>query len=103
MTATQVDVSPDEGVELLHLSNEYDIPRLQEKCESIVTKGVDFENVAYVYQLSKLYRTPKLYEFCQSIIIKHFDVVSATETYESLSPEDKKHLGALATGQNRQT
>jgi len=89
-----VDVTPDEGVELLHLSNQYDISRLQEKCESIVTKGVDFDNVAYVYQLSRLYRTNKLKEFCLSIITKNYDVVSKTDTFASLGKEERAEIHA---------
>jgi len=98
---------------LLGLSNQYDIPRLQQKCESIATKGmvsgviwyanclcpgVDFENVSYVWKLSKLYQTPKLREFCVGIIIKHYDVVSKSESFKYLDEEDLAELRKLKQG-----
>lgn len=83
-------------MELLSISSQYDMPRLQLKCESVATKGVDFDNVAYVWRLSKLYQTHKLRDFCQGIILQHYDVVSKTDCFLTLEPEDLLELKKLA-------
>eukprot|EP01087_Luapelamoeba_hula_P003141 TRINITY_DN1295_c0_g2_i11.p1 TRINITY_DN1295_c0_g2~~TRINITY_DN1295_c0_g2_i11.p1 ORF type:complete len:1352 (+),score=256.35 TRINITY_DN1295_c0_g2_i11:242-4057(+) len=92
----KLDVSADDAVELLALSNQYHITRLQQQAESVVIKSVDIENVAYVWKLSVMFHTSQLQQFCTSIICKHFAAVQSTDAFASLSPTEQEHLLSLA-------
>jgi len=82
-----VDISADESVELLMTANEYGLEHLKQLCEQFIERGIDSDNVAWLFEIAEQNDAQQLKKFCLYFILRHFDSVSATESYANLSQQ----------------
>ena len=55
-----VEITEDNVVELLMISNQYTLTHLQEQCECYVEKGIYKDNAAYILEMAHRYQTHHL-------------------------------------------
>ena len=48
----EVEIAPDDSVELLMAANEYGLDRLKQMCENFIEQGIDTENVAWLFGIT---------------------------------------------------
>jgi len=87
-----VDITPDESVELLMVANQYGAERLKQMCEEFIQRGIDSDNVAWLFEVAEENEAKQLQQFCYYFIMKNFDSVCATETFENMNPQLKNEI-----------
>jgi len=107
MYTDTVDISADESVELLMAANEYGLEHLKQLCEQFIERGIDSDNVAWLFEIAEQNDAQQLKKFCLYFILRHFDAVCATESYANLSQQTldeihqyRKPKAAIATPNN---
>jgi hypothetical protein len=71
-------------------------------CTAKIVKALDYETVCYVYQIACASNAAKLKHSCKEIIKQEFHKVQCTETYETLSGEDKKEIDAYVNSHKKE-
>ncbi|CAL1532706.1 unnamed protein product [Lymnaea stagnalis] len=80
----EVDLTPDESIGLLDLSNAYCEALLKSKCEAIIRQGISVENVAMLYAAAIKFGAQQLEEFCFRFSLNHMTAVTQSEAFSKL-------------------
>eukprot|EP01124_Arcella_intermedia_P028318 TRINITY_DN5728_c0_g1_i1.p1 TRINITY_DN5728_c0_g1~~TRINITY_DN5728_c0_g1_i1.p1 ORF type:complete len:406 (+),score=118.67 TRINITY_DN5728_c0_g1_i1:1006-2223(+) len=91
----ELDVNPEDSVELLMASNEFGLPRLKQLCEEFVERGIDVDNVAWLFEIADQNDCHQLKKFTFYFLLKEFDEVCKTETYANLTPQTLEQISLL--------
>jgi len=88
---------PEIAVELLTLSNKFNIPQLTALCELTISQNFDFQDLDSVLtlaQLADLHRASKLLQLCFYLLVYDFSIKLArkSEAYSFLSQDLIKRL-----------
>lgn len=92
MYTDRADLTEDDAVEVLLMSNEYGLDQLKALCEEFIQGGIDVENVAWLFELSERNRATQLKAFCEYFVLNKLHEVSQTEGYRNLSEDAKIQL-----------
>lgn len=82
-----VEITEDNVVELLMISNQYTLTHLQEQCECYVEKGIYKDNAAYILEMAHRYQTHHLRTIAMNYMLQQRDHVMRTEGFQELSDE----------------
>lgn len=86
----QVDLSPEDAIGLLDLSNYYCESQLKRHCERIIRHGIMVENVAMLYAAAIKYDGKDLEEYCFRFAMNHLTAVVQTEAFSNLDESTVK-------------
>jgi len=75
---------PDFAIELIGEANKLHLARLKALCEEIISKNIDLENAAYVYQIASYHSVPRLRFIALEFLMAHFDQVSETTSFKEM-------------------
>lgn len=81
----QVDITPENVIDLLELASFYQVKHLLGLCELFLKHGVDVENACEILEIADRHSSLQLKRFCLGFIIDHFDDVKETEGFGKLS------------------
>ncbi|KAK0066591.1 RCC1 and BTB domain-containing protein 1 [Biomphalaria pfeifferi] len=79
-----VDLSPDEAIGLLDLSNSYCEELLKMKCESLIRQSISVDNVAMLYAAAIKFGAQTLEDFCFRFSLNHMTAVTQSEAFNKL-------------------
>ncbi|KAH3763996.1 RCC1 domain [Pelomyxa schiedti] len=89
----QLDMSEsDHWVELLMVANQYEVERLKNMCEDFIEKGIDVENVAWLFDIADKNGAHQLRAWCDYFLLTKFSEVSQTEGFNNLPEESKERI-----------
>lgn len=74
----------DFAIELIGEANKLQLMRLKALCEEIISKNIDVENAAYVYQVASYHAVPRLRSIALDFVVTNFDQVSQTKTFAEM-------------------
>jgi len=80
-------------IELLKLSHQFSLDRLQIKTEVFVSDNIDSDNVCGLFELSCIYGFHHVSRNCQAFVHTHPEVTHS-EDYHYLSDEHKEQLSS---------
>ncbi|XP_064456024.1 RCC1 and BTB domain-containing protein 1-like [Ornithodoros turicata] len=92
----KADLSPEDAVGLLDLSNYYCETQLKRHCERIIRHGILVENVAMLYAAAIKYEAKDLEEYCFRFAMNHLTAVVQTEAFNKLDEATVKTFIAKA-------
>jgi len=75
---------PDFAIELIGEANKLQLMRLKALCEDLISKNIDIENAAYVYQVASYHAVPRLRSIALDFVVTNFDQVSKTKTFAEM-------------------
>ncbi|ELR17918.1 BTB/POZ domain containing protein [Acanthamoeba castellanii str. Neff] len=75
---------PDFAIELIGEANKLQLVRLKALCEDLISKNIDIENAAYVYQVGSYHAVPRLRSIALDFVVTNFDQVSKTKSFLEL-------------------
>ena len=76
-------------------ANEFSLDRLKCICEQFVGRGVDIENVAWLFEICDRIDARQLKDFCLYYLTKEFDTVSETDAYKQLPSDIHTQISKL--------
>lgn len=88
----EVDVPPEDAIELLDLANSYCETQLKRQCERIIKNGIKVENVAKLYSAAINFEAKELEEFCFRFALNHLTAVAQTEAFHKLDEISLKNF-----------
>lgn len=88
----EVQVPPEEAIELLDLANSYCESQLKRQCERIIKNGIAVDNVAKLYSAAISFEAKELEEFCFRFAMNHLTAVVQTETFGKLDEPSLKNF-----------
>jgi len=88
----RADLTEDDAVEVLLMSNEYGLDQLKAQCEDFIHESIDIENVAWLFEISERNRANQLKAFCEYFMLNKLSEVAQTEGYKNLSDDIKAML-----------
>ncbi|KAI4497020.1 hypothetical protein M0802_007766 [Mischocyttarus mexicanus] len=80
----EVDLPPENALELLNLANVYCEVQLKRRCVQIIKRGITVLNVAFLYSTAIEYNTEELEEFCFKFALNHMTAVIQTPDFAKL-------------------
>ncbi|XP_035730999.1 RCC1 and BTB domain-containing protein 1-like isoform X1 [Vespa mandarinia] len=86
----EVDLPPENALELLDLANVYCETQLKRRCVQIIKQGITVLNVAYLYRTAMNYNIQELEEFCFKFALNHMTAVIQTSNFGTLDEETVK-------------
>ncbi|XP_011138650.1 RCC1 and BTB domain-containing protein 1 isoform X1 [Harpegnathos saltator] len=80
----EVDLPPENALELLDLANVYFENQLKRRCIQMIKQGITVLNVASLYSTALEYNAQELEEFCFKFALNHMTAVIQTENFAKL-------------------
>ncbi|CAD6229421.1 GSCOCG00006584001-RA-CDS [Cotesia congregata] len=102
----QVDLPPENALELMYLANAYFETQLKGKCVQMIKRGITINNVAFLYKTAIEYssKVSELEDFCFKFALNHMTAVIQTSHFSKLDEATLKtfitkaaHAGAFKT------
>ncbi|CAG5102534.1 Similar to Rcbtb1: RCC1 and BTB domain-containing protein 1 (Mus musculus) [Cotesia congregata] len=100
----QVDLPPENALELMYLANAYFETQLKGKCVQMIKRGITINNVAFLYKTAIEYSSKELEDFCFKFALNHMTAVIQTSHFSKLDEATLKtfitkaaHAGAFKT------
>jgi len=75
---------PDFAIELIGEANKLQLIRLKALCEEMISKNIDIENAAYVFQVASFHAVPRLRSIALDFIMTNFEQVSQTKSFAEM-------------------
>ncbi|KDR17139.1 RCC1 and BTB domain-containing protein 1-like isoform X2 [Zootermopsis nevadensis] len=88
----EVNLPPENALELLELANAYCELQLKKRCEQIIKQGITVENAALLYSTAIVYECKELEEFCFKFCLNHMTAIIQTEGFNSLEEQTVKNF-----------
>lgn len=88
----QVDLPPEQALELLDLANAYCEDTLKRLCERVMRQGIDVENAALLYYNAITFHAKELEEFCFRFSLNHMTAVVQSKGFASLDETTVKNF-----------
>jgi alpha-tubulin suppressor-like RCC1 family protein len=88
----KADLTEDDAVEVLMMSNEYGLEQLKAQCEDFIQQSIDIDNVAWLFEISERNSARQLRAFCEYFMLNKLPEVAQTEGYKNLSEDIKAML-----------
>ncbi|KAL1140940.1 hypothetical protein AAG570_000868 [Ranatra chinensis] len=88
----EVDMAPEQALELMELASAYCEDTLKRLCERLIRKGIDVENAALLYSTAIGYRAKELEEFCFRFSLNHMTAVVQSKGFASLDATTVKNF-----------
>lgn len=88
----QVDLPPENALELLDLASAYCEVHLKQQCEKIITQGITIENAAMLYSTAIAYQAKELEEFCFKFALNHMTAIIESPGFNSLDESTVKNF-----------
>ncbi|BES95734.1 Hypothetical protein chromosome condensation (RCC1) and BTB (POZ) domain containing protein [Nesidiocoris tenuis] len=88
----QVDLPPEQALELLDLANAYCEDSLKRLCEKLMRQGIDVENAAVLYFNAITFHAKELEEFCFRFALNHMTDVVQSRGFASLDETTIKNF-----------
>eukprot|EP00095_Tigriopus_kingsejongensis_P000582 maker-scaffold372_size192401-snap-gene-0.50 protein:Tk00582 transcript:maker-scaffold372_size192401-snap-gene-0.50-mRNA-1 annotation:"rcc1 and btb domain-containing protein 1" len=80
----EVNLSTEDAVELLDLANAYCEVQLKRRCELLIQKGINIENVCMLYSTALRFNAEELESFCFRFSLNHMTAVVQTDSFEQM-------------------
>ncbi|KAF7997404.1 hypothetical protein HCN44_005975 [Aphidius gifuensis] len=80
----EVDLPPENALELLYLANAYFETQLKRKCVQTIKRGITVDNVAFLYKTAIEYNAQELEDFCFKFALNHMTAVIQTTHFGKL-------------------
>ncbi|KAK0179955.1 hypothetical protein PV327_005649 [Microctonus hyperodae] len=80
----EVDLPPENALELLYLANAYFETQLKRKCVQMIKRGITINNVAFLYKTAIEYSSKELEDFCFKFALNHMTAVIQTSHFSKL-------------------
>ncbi|KAK2577032.1 hypothetical protein KPH14_011991 [Odynerus spinipes] len=80
----EVDLPPENALELLDLANVYIETQLKRRCVQIIKQGITVLNVAFLYSTAIEYNAQELEDFCFKFALNHMTAVIQTPNFAKL-------------------
>lgn len=77
----------DAAVELIEEADKLQLGRLKAQCEEVISKGLDVENAAYIYQVASHHNAMQLRRLALDLILNKFAEVSKTKCFAEMDRE----------------
>jgi len=88
----QVDLAPEQALELLDLANAYCEDKLKRVCERLIRQGIDVENAALLYSTAITFHAKELEDFCFRFSLNHMTAVVQSKGFASLDETTIKNF-----------
>lgn len=88
----ECDITGDNCLDLLQLSNYYKVDRLTCMCEVVIRDSVNIEDAATVLYLADKYNAVQLKSFITEYILENLEAVIKTDSYKQLDKEMTDNL-----------
>ena len=82
-----VVVAPAIAVDLLSCADEYLLPALRSRCETVIKSTIDTENVACHLKAADMHSAEELKQACMQYIVRNFKAVSCSDSFLELGKE----------------
>ncbi|XP_001600404.1 RCC1 and BTB domain-containing protein 1 [Nasonia vitripennis] len=80
----EVDLPPENALELLDLANAYFETQLKRRCVQMIKQGITVSNVAFLYSTAIEYNAKELEDFCFKFALNHMTAVIQTPNFAKL-------------------
>ncbi|XP_073971825.1 RCC1 and BTB domain-containing protein 1-like isoform X1 [Rhodnius prolixus] len=88
----QIDLPPEQALELLVLANAYCEDTLKKLCEKLMRDGIDVDNAAVLYFNAITFHAKELEEFCFRFALNHMTTVVQSKGFASLDETTVKNF-----------